>query len=177
MSGVSARYSTIAIWLHWITAIILIYMLFWGEGLIKARGAAVPTNPNLHASLGITILILAALRLTWRLMNPPPADVLMPAWQRTASHALHWLFYAAMILIPLSGMAALDRSIAGKHPEFANLTFFGLFTIPHYPLSWFGAAHGLMTNITIGLLILHVGAALKHQFIDRDGLLKRMSPL
>ena len=150
MNGVSARYSTIAIWLHWITAIILIYMLFWGEGLIKAQGAAVPTNPNLHASLGITILILAALRLTWRLMNPPPADVLMPAWQRTASHALHWLFYAAMILIPLSGMAALDRSIAGKPPEFANLAFFGLFTVPHYSMSWFGAAHGLLGPHAVG---------------------------
>lgn len=176
MNITTTRYTSVAIWLHWITALLLIYMLFWGEGLIKARGGATPANPNLHVSLGFSILILAVLRLVWRLINPPPADVPMPAWQAKASHALHWLFYAAMILIPLSGMAALDHAIIGKHPEFANLTFFGLFTIPHFSLSWFGSAHDLMTKLAIGLLVLHVGAALKHQFIDKDNLLKRMSP-
>lgn len=176
MNNSNSKYSTVAIWLHWITALLLIYMLFWGEGLIKAFGGATPANPSLHVSLGISILLLAVLRLIWRLMNPPPADVPMPIWQAKASHALHWLFYAAMILIPLSGMAALDKSVIGKHPEFANLTFFGLFTMPHFSLSWFGSLHDLMTNLAIGLLVLHVGAALKHQFIDKDNLLRRMSP-
>ena len=176
MSSPSSRYSTIAILLHWITALLLIYMLFWGEDLIKTFGGATPANPGLHASLGISILLLAVLRLIWRLMNPPPTDLPMPAWQAKLSHATHWLFYAIMILVPLSGMAALDHSIAGKHPEFASLTFFGLFTIPHFSLSWLGSAHDLMTKLAIGLLILHVGAALKHQFIDKDNILKRMSP-
>ncbi len=176
MKSTNIRYTSVAIGLHWITAVLIIYMLFWGEGLIKAWGGATPANPGLHASLGITILILAVLRLGWRLMNPPPADVPMPAWQSKVSHALHWLFYAVIILIPLSGMAALDNSIAGKHPDFANLTYFGLFTVPHFSLSWFGSSHEVMTKLAIVLLILHVGAALKHQFYDKDNLLKRMSP-
>ncbi len=176
MSNGVQRYNLVAVIMHWISALLMIYMIFWGEGLIRAWGGAQPANPALHASLGISILILAIARLGWRLMNPPPPGVPMPAWQATASHGLHWAFYALMILIPLSGMAEFDRSIAGKHPEFAQLTFFGLSSIPHFSMNWFGKLHGAMTNITMGLLFLHVAAALKHQFVDKDGTLSRMSP-
>ena len=176
MQTTSLKYTNVAIILHWISALLLIYMLFWGEGLIKAWGGATPANPMLHVSLGLSILILSVARLVWRLMNPPPADVPMPGWQAKASHFIHWGFYALLILIPLSGMAALDHSITGKHPEFASLTYFNLFPMPHFALGWFGSAHDLMTKLAIGLLILHVIGALKHQFIDKDNLLKRMSP-
>jgi cytochrome b561 len=176
MSVTPARYTQVAIWLHWITAVLLVYMLFWGEGMMKASGGAAPANPALHVSLGVTILTLSVLRLVWRFMNPPPANVPMPAWQLTASHFMHMAFYALLFLIPLSGMAALGRSIAGKHPEFSSLTIFGLFAAPSFSLSWLGSTHDLMTKLAIGLLILHVVAALKHQFIDKDNLLKRMSP-
>jgi len=152
-------------------------MLFWGEDLVHAPGGMPGTNPALHASIGLTILALSVIRLVWRLINPPPEDVPMPAWQRRLAHALHWLFYALLILIPLSGMAAWDRGIAGRHSEYANLTYFGTFTIPHYPLVWFGEAHKIFTKLAIGLLALHVAAALKHQFIDKDRLINRMSLL
>src|SRR5262245_32189218 len=118
------RYNNVAIVLHWVTAVLMIYMLFWGEGLIKARGGEAAASPMLHVSLGILILVLAVARLVWRLMNPPPPDLPAPTWQRRGSHALHWGFYALMILLPLSGMAALDHTINGRHPEFASLTFF-----------------------------------------------------
>ncbi len=170
------RYTNVAIALHWITAVLLIYMLFWGEDLIRAPRGSTPTNPMLHASLGLTILLVAVLRLSWGLMNPPPPDVPMPNWQRVTSTVVHALFYVALFLIPLSGMALLDSEIAGHHPELANLTYFGLFPIPHYSLPWLGSTHDALTKIAIGLLILHVGAALKHQFIDKDKLLKRMMP-
>ena len=170
------RYTMVAVVLHWLTAILLIYMLFWGENLIKAPGGGTPANPNLHVSLGITILILTVARLLWRLFNPPPADLPMPLWQKTIAHLTHWAFYVVIVLIPLSGMASLDRSIAGKHPDFANLSFFGLFTVPHYSLNWFGSMHDLLTKLAIGLLILHVGAALWHQFVEKDNVLQRMSP-
>jgi cytochrome b561 len=176
MQTTQLKYSTGAIVIHWVSALLMIYMLFWGEGLIRGEGGAAPSNPMLHASLGITILILSILRLVWRFMNPPPPDVPMPVWQAKFSHYLHWGFYALLILIPLSGMAALDRSIAGKHPEFSSLTFFNLFPVPHFSMTWFGQTHDLMTKLGIALLILHVLGALKHQFIDKDNLLKRMSP-
>ena len=172
------RYNIVAIILHWVSAVIMIYMIFWGESLVKGQpwNNVAPTNPGLHATLGILILIIAVARLGWRLRNPPPVDVPMPAWQAKASHILHWAFYALMILIPLSGMAEWDKSIAGKHPEFANLNFINLFPIPHFSMSAFGSLHGSMTNAAMFLLLLHVAAALKHQFIDKDNMLKRMSP-
>ena len=181
MSATVQRYNLIAIILHWVSALLMIYMIFWGEGLVKGKPWMTPPtaaiNPGLHASLGILILIIAVVRLGWRLMNPPPVDVPMPVWQARASHVLHWAFYALMILIPLSGMAEWDKSIAGRHPEFANLDFFGLFSIPHYSMPAFGSLHGLMTNAAMALLFLHVAAALKHQFVDKDNILRRMSPL
>ena len=172
------RYNLIAIILHWVSALLMIYMIFWGEGLVRGQpwNNVAPTNPGLHASLGVLILLIAVARLGWRLMNPPPADVPMSAWQARASHVLHWAFYALMILIPLSGMAQWDKSIAGKHPDYASLDFFGLFPIPHYSLTWFGSLHGLTTNAAMFLVFLHVAAALKHQFVDKDNMLKRMSP-
>jgi cytochrome b561 len=171
------RYNLVAIILHWVTALLIIYMLVWGGGLIKGQpwNHVAATNPGLHASLGLSILILTAARLVWRLMNPPPPDVPMPKWQALASHVLHWGLYALLVLIPLSGLAALDKSIADKHPEYADLTFFNLFTMPHFSLPWFGSTHGLLTNLTWALLALHVVAALKHQFIDKDRLMNRMS--
>ena len=174
------RYNTVAMALHWVFAVLMIYMLFWGEGLIKGKPWMQPpeaaSNPALHAELGILILVLSVARLAWRLMNPPPPDVPMPAWQAKGSHALHMGFYALMILIPLSGMADLPRAIAGRHPDYANLSFFGLFTVPQIPAPWLGNLHDLLGNLAIFLLALHVLAALKHQFIDRDGLISRMLP-
>ena len=169
------RYTNVAIAFHWITAILLIYMLF--EGLIRGeQRGAVGSNPGLHATLGITILILAVLRLVWRLANPPPPEPPMPVWQRISANAVHWAFYALIILLPLTGMAAWDHSIAGRHPEFAQLTYLNLFPIPHYPLNWFGEIHQILPKVGIGLLAIHVLAALKHQFIDKDNLIGRMWP-
>ncbi len=173
MQSQQLRYTNVAIALHWIIAILMVYMLFLGEGLIKnVQGTY---YPSIHASLGLSILILSVARLGWRLINAPPPDVPMPQWQAKASNATHWLFYALMILLPLSGMADLDRRIS-RVPELANLTFFGAFPIPHFSLTWFGQLHDVGSKIGIALLLIHVAGALKHQFIDKDNLLRRMSP-
>lgn len=181
MTTNTQRYSMGAIILHWASALLMIYMIFWGEALVKGQSylnpPVLPTNPGLHATLGIIILILAVARLGWRLLNPPPLDVPMAAWQARTSHVVHWAFYALMILIPLSGMAEWGKAIAGKHAEYANLTFLGVFPIPHFSLDWLGALHGLGANAAMALLFLHVAAALKHQFYDRDGSLSRISPV
>jgi cytochrome b561 len=171
----SERYSRVAVILHWVTAILMIYMLFWGEDLIHVHGGQPGTNPALHASLGITILALTLIRLAWRFFKPPPADVPMSPVQKGAAHILHWAFYALLILIPLSGLAVFGNGAIHRHPEFASVQLFGLLPVPYYQFPQFGYLHGPMTKIAIGLLIIHVLAALKHQFIDRDRLLARMS--
>ena len=175
-----SRYNTVAMILHWVLAVLMIYMLFWGEGLIKGKPwmqpPTPPANPSLHVELGIIILVLSVARLVWRMVNPPPPDVPMPAWQAKGSQFLHMAFYALMIGLPLSGMADLPRAIAGRHPEYANLSIFGLFPVPQIPAPWFGALHDSFSNLAILLLVLHVAAALKHQFFDKDRLIERMLP-
>ncbi len=175
MTTTTTRYSNIAILLHWTIAILMIYMLFWGEDLI--RNVQGTFYPSVHASIGITILVLSVLRLIWRWVNPPPALPGNPHdWQARISEWTHWLFYALMIGIPLTGLADFTRRLP-RHPEQAGTTIFGLFPVPQIPWDLLGQLHGLSTKLAIGLLILHVLGALKHQFWDRDNLLRRMSPM
>jgi cytochrome b561 len=174
MNTTQARYSNIAILLHWLIAVLMIYMLFWGEDLIRNDKGTF--NPSVHASIGITILVLSVLRLAWRLASPPPS---LPGddhgLQAKLSDATHWLFYALMIGIPLTGMADFGRHLV-RHSEQAGATIFGLFPVPQIPLSALGRLHGISTKLAIALLILHVAAALKHQFWDKDRLINRMLP-
>lgn len=180
MTANPQRYSNVAIALHWGSAALMIFMIFWGEGLVRGQYNLQPpipaSNPALHASLGMTVLILGVARLAWRLMNPPPADVAMPRWQAISARVTHWAFYALMILIPLSGMAEWGKAIAGRHPEYANFTVFGLFPIPYFSMNWFANLHGIGVNVAMALVFIHVAAALKHQFFDKNRLLVRMAP-
>lgn len=163
--------------LHWLIAALMIYMLFFGEDLIKHQSTS--ALPSLHASLGITILGLTLVRIVWRVVNPPPAlPAGMTAIEVASSKALHFAFYALLIVLPLTGWLAVPAQ-AVRHPELANLTFFGGTPLPMAPSfgRWLGDAHEILSNAGIALLALHVLAALKHQFIDRDGLLSRMLPV
>jgi cytochrome b561 len=178
MANPSARYTTIALLLHWIIAALMIYMLFFGEDWIaRANGTF---GPSLHASLGVLILVLTFVRLGWRIANPPPP---LPAstsrWEAQASHISHGLFYLMMVALPLTGLTAFTGHMV-KHPDSIGSSIFGLFLVPAIPDFGFGDFMHLLHNIgskaTIFLLILHVAAALKHQFWDKDGILRRMSP-
>jgi cytochrome b561 len=173
MQTTQTRYTKVAIYLHWVLALLMIYMVFFGEGLI--RNVKGTYYPSMHASLGVAILVLSIARLGWRLMNPPPAEPPMPAWQAMASRATHWLFYILMIGLPISGMAAFDHKLT-RDPEIAGATVFGITPVPHFSMGWLGSLHDVGSKVVIFLLLIHVGAALKHQFWDKDNLLKRMSP-
>ena len=174
MNDKQNRYSNVAIALHWIIAGLMIYMLFWGEDLIRRVQGSY--YPSIHASIGILILVLSVARLVWRLVNPPPA---LPgdahSLQNRASEWTHWLFYVLLIGIPLTGMADFANHLV-RNPTQADASVFGLFPVPQLNLGPLGSLHGPTTKIMIGLLIIHVLAALKHQFWDKDNLLKRMIP-
>jgi cytochrome b561 len=130
---------------------------------------------NWHKWAGVTILALAAVRLAWRLTHRPPAPPPMPAWQQRASALTHGLMYALFFAIPLVGWA---YSSAAGFP----IVWFGVLPLPDFVPADKALAeaikpwHGRLAWALVVLVALHVAAALKHHFIDRDGLLSRMRP-
>jgi cytochrome b561 len=177
MSSLPAtRYSGIAIALHWLLALAIV-----GSFCVGVYMADLPFSPtrlklyNWHKWAGITILTLSALRLLWRLTHRPPADVPMPRWQQLAAHATHHLLYLLFFAVPLVGWA---YSSAAGFP----VVVFGLIPLPDFvpvskPLAeTLKEAHELLAWAMAVLVVLHVAGAVKHQLIDRDGLLARMLP-
>ena len=128
-----------------------------------------------HKSFGITILGLATLRLLWRLVDRAPAPLLMPAWQLVASRISHYSLYALLFAMPLSGWL---MSSASNYP----VAWFGLVQLPDFVMPdaelkrELKELHEGMATVLIALAVVHVAAALKHQFLDRDDLLYRMLP-
>jgi cytochrome b561 len=177
----ATRYTKTAIWLHWVIALLIIFLLFPGHELIEVRrgGDLSDWQPTAHASLGMLVLLLTLVRITWRFANPPPAlPDHMPRWQMMASHALHSLFYVLMLALPLTGLMALQGFGAQRlNPEAVG--FFKLFSLYGLPDlgHWTEEAHELSGQAAKLLLALHIFAALKHQFWDKDGLLSRMRPM
>ena len=176
-----ARYTATAKLLHWILALALIAAI--GMGLYMVSLSFSPQRLKLynwHKWLGVSILLLSLLRLGWRLANKPPAlpaamQARMPAWQHKAHHGTHHALYALFFLVPLLGWA---YSSAAGFP----IVFLGLVPLP----DWVPVSPALAESIKplhqwsayalAGLIVLHIAAALKHQLIDRDGLLLRMLP-
>lgn len=179
MPATVARYTRFASILHWVMAALMIFMLFLSEDLIQVpRGASLADwGPSAHASFGILVLMLVVVRLLWRTANPPPPDLPMPGWQRMASHALHHSLYALMVLIPVFGLLAIVP-YGAEHADVDQVTFFKLFPVAFMPNlgEWTASAHEILGKIANVLVILHVLAALKHQFWDKDGILQRISP-
>lgn len=181
MSTQTARYTKPAIWLHWITAILMLFMIFFGGDYMRMpRGVSLAGwEPSAHASFGILILLLGLARLLWRFGNPPPAlPQTMPRWQVLVSHATHWAFYALMVALPVTGLLAIVPYGAARL-DVEHVTFFKLFPVAFMPNlgDWTGDAHELLSRVAKALVIVHVMAALKHQFWDKDGLLGRMRPM
>jgi cytochrome b561 len=177
MSSRAEKYTRVAVILHWILALLIIGMVLFGEDLIGKRDGTT-FSISAHASFGIAIMGLSVLRVLWRLANaPPPHPATMKQWELTASKIIHGLFYAMMFLVPATGLLAFPY-FASESAAATNATLFGIVPVPllHLVDGWnFGQIHELGTKALYPLIALHVLAALKHQFIDRDGILKRMT--
>jgi cytochrome b561 len=170
------RYTLTAILLHWLLAVAIVGS--FGVGLYMAD---LPLSPqklklyNWHKWAGVTILTLSALRLLWRLTHKPPADLPMPGWQQRAAHATHMALYVLFFAVPLVGWA---YSSAAGFP----IVWFGVLPLPDFvPVDKALAEaikpwHEYLAWAMALLVLMHLGAALKHQFIDRDGLIGRMWP-
>ncbi len=181
------RYTAVAIGLHWAIAIGIIGMIAmgWYMGDLPNDHADKAALFQLHKSIGITILVASIARILWRVLNRPPEEPPAAAWQQTLAGLTHFAFYALMILMPLTGWVLVSASKLGL-----PTLLFDTINWPHLPgLPSLDAdtkdalhpilenAHGKLAWVMIGLLALHVGAALKHQFLDRDQLISRMVPV
>ncbi len=172
----SSRYSGVAIAFHWLLALLIVGT--FSVGLYMHELPFSPTRLKLynwHKWAGVTILALSALRLLWRLTHRPPPDLPMPAWQRLAAHGAHWALYALFFLVPLAGWA---YSSAAGFPVvvFGVLPLADLVAPDRALAEVLKERHALLAFALAGVVLLHVAAALKHHFIDRDGLLDRMRP-
>ncbi len=179
------RYNRLAIILHWLIAILIISLIPVGLFMDDAPKVIKVTVYQMHKSFGLMVLFLSFARLGLRLLNPPPPlPDSMKTWEKAASHSVHGLFYILIIAMPLSGWMMVSSS-----PKSVPTQFLMLFNWPHI---WFLAsmameqkkaivgsfheAHELMGYGLIALLVLHVGAALKHQYIQKDNEMARMLP-
>lgn len=169
------RYSTPAIALHWLIALLIFVAFPLGVYMHE-----LPLSPDklklysYHKWIGITVLLLAAIRVSWRMTHtPPPLPPGMAAWQRHASTAVHGLLYLLMIAIPVSGW--LMSSAKGF-----QTVWFGVLPLPDLLEKnrelgdLLAGVHQALNFTLLGLVILHVGAALQHHFIERQPFLQRM---
>lgn len=168
------RHHPTTVALHWLQAASIVAA--FGIGLTMVD---LPMSParllrfNWHKWAGITALALAFVRVGWRIGHPPPPEVPMPPWQARAARALHRDLYALALVVPLAGWA---YSSAAGFP----VVLFGVLPLPDFvPESRALAGvlkpvHKVLAALLGAAVLLHVGAALHHQFVRRDGLLSRM---
>jgi cytochrome b561 len=166
------RYGTVAVFIHWTTAIAVVILLVSG---FRAAGMSSVADKTallrMHVAVGISVLLLTGLRLAWWwLVDRKPADPEgSPRWQALAASVVHKLFYLLILVMAASGLGMLVLSGAG------NILFAGasgplpVFThfAPRIP-------HGIGARVLIALIVVHLCAALYHQLVRQDGLLARM---
>jgi cellulose synthase/poly-beta-1,6-N-acetylglucosamine synthase-like glycosyltransferase/cytochrome b561 len=181
------RYTGLAITLHWLIAVFLAVNVGLALSVDFLPDSAVRPVIDLHKSIGITVLGLVILRVLWRFSHRPPAlPVQYSPWERISAHGVHYLLYALMLALPMSGW--LHDSAwrdAATHP----MRLFGLFEWPRLQFimtlpaglkeelhTRFGEWHTWLGYGLYGLFALHVGGALKHQWFDGERELQRMLP-
>ena len=173
MTDGELHYNSVARALHWTIAVLIILNLAIGllhDGLPKG----LPAMP-IHKSIGLTVLALSAFRLVWRLTHtPPPMPTHMPGWEKATAHAVHWLLYALMFIMPVTGWI---MSSANDRP----LTFFWLFDVPKFAVAKGDAiaglsheGHEILGYLMTALVLGHIAAALRHHVLLKDNILNRM---
>jgi len=172
------RFTIPAIVLHWLIAILIAAAFALGVTMVDIPGIT-PTKLKYfswHKWLGVTVLGLACVRLLWRLTHAAPAyPVDMPAWQQKAAHGLHALIYFLIFAVPVSGYF---YSLAAGVP----VVYLGIWPMPvlieadQQLKPVLKQLHYVLNTVLLACIVAHVLAALKHHFIDRDGVLKRMLP-
>ncbi|MCC7411306.1 MAG: cytochrome b [Gammaproteobacteria bacterium] len=172
----ATAYGVIAKLLHWVTAVLIFALVWLGWYMVDLTYFDRWYNASLrwHKSLGMLVLALAVIKLGWLLASPEPAlSPSLARWQRAAAKATHHALVTMLVLVPVTGY--LISTSAGK-----GVSVFGWLEIPAVvPASrqlrdLAIAAHYYLAYGTAIVAGVHALAALKHQFVDRDGTLTRM---
>jgi cytochrome b561 len=170
------RYNLTAIALHWVLAVLIFGTFALGVYMHELPMSLTRLKLyNWHKWAGVVILALSAARLVWRLTHRAPEPAAGPRWQQAAAHAAHVALYGLFFAVPLVGWA---YSSAAGYP----IVLFGVLPLPDFvPVDKALAEaikpwHERLAMLMALIVVAHVGAALKHHFIDRDGLLNRMRP-
>jgi cytochrome b561 len=185
LANTDSRYGGVAKTLHWLIVVLIIVQYVLAQ-MAHAAEHARAMHPAAaleqlallarHKSVGLTIFMLALVRLIWRFVSPPPPlPVNMPQWQVTTARLTHFAFYVVLFAMPISGLV---MSAAANYP----VAYFGLFTLPNLVAPDDGLkdlmkdVHETLFDVLVVLAAVHIVAALKHEFFDHDGVLRRMLP-
>ena len=174
------RYGAAAIMIHWIMAVLLVALIALGLYMASLPDVGFDTKKIAlilyHKQLGILALIVAVLRLAWRVGNALPQLVdKLPDWQKVTARFVHLCFYGLMLALPVTGW--LLSSAAGF-----SVSFFGWFNLPDvapfsgYLSRTFTDIHKWLGYALIVLILIHAGAALRHHWLFKDETLKKMLP-
>lgn len=167
------RYGSVVIAMHWATAVLIVVLFATGlQAAAQTDDAAKVALLRAHVPLGIGVLLLTILRIAWRLLadrRRPRSPALDPMWRRLSARAVHIGLYVVVVMAAVSGLATVATS--GAMPAIiSSAALPDLAAVPPH------AMHALMPRLMLMLLVIHIGAALYHQFILRDRLLARMGP-
>jgi cytochrome b561 len=161
---------------HWLSALGILFLVgygWWMTHLLERAGRL--GHYQLHSLIGWYVLLLIALRLIWRAGNPGPVlPEELPRWERTTAHAAHWLLYALMFAVSISGWMVADtfrQPIEG--------TLFGVVRVPHLVSSRayreaMEGTHMVLSYALLALVIVHAASALRHHIWKRNRVLVRM---
>ncbi|MBS0350480.1 MAG: cytochrome b [Proteobacteria bacterium] len=163
--------------LHWILAVLIIGMLAIGLSFLFIPNGPVKSQLiGLHKSVGMTILFLMIIRICWRAYDvQPPLPITVAPWEKIAARTVQAAFYLVLLIMPLSGWLL---SSFGGHPVMVWNWFNAAVPVTKNPQisQNFFTIHAVFAWILIGLIVLHVGAALKHHFMEKNNVLRRMIP-
>ena len=177
-SNINSTYSNLQKWFHWVIAglILLQYLLMLLAEQAQEDGSRVQQLALIanHKSFGITILILACLRILLRIkLGSPLLPSAMPNWQMKASALSHAALYLLIFALPITGW--LMSSANAYSVSWFNVVALPDFVKPNEDLAaLFGALHELLWDVLIVIVFVHVIAALKHHWLDKDNVLTRM---
>ncbi|WP_423760402.1 cytochrome b [Burkholderia sp. NLJ2] len=173
---INRAYGRFAVVMHWSIAVLILLNLSIGLYMDTFPHNSTRFNSILfyHASIGSLIFMLTVPRLLWRLTHTPPSlPSSIPKWQAQSANVLHWVLYLLLFLVPLAGYV---HRLAGAHA----VSFFGLVNLPVFigrdePLRLLTDTLHRALVLTLALLLVsHIAAAMKHKFVDQDGVAERM---